>query len=532
MRAWFVAVLAASLLFVAHAEFFAGWLVDDAGISFAYARNLARGEGLVAQPGTEPVEGFTNLSWVLVLAIASLATGSSMATLARGLAVLSVVAGFALLARLLLRSGRRSGLAVTLVLAVSASSTAFVAWSMSGLENAFYVLTIALSVVATIWTADALESGERSAATRALATGTLLFLVATTRPDGVLFLFVPPFVWSVPRAAKTDREDRRASDGEGHSVGSALGAWWLGFALPWSLLTIGRLAYFGDVLPNTYYAKHGPGWAQAHSLLERLGAGLGGAVFLAGTLIGIAIGGGVARRLGLRLAGWRALPITETTLVCYSLVSALVLVALPSDWMPELRFGTPLLFLVPATVVTLMERGAGHQVATIAAALLLAGSVAYSSIHTPRFVSSPALPLSAIERLARDLDAASTAAGLDRPRILLPDIGGALWEDRFEVVDLAGLVDRSIALEGRRNLSAFRTDVIESRPPDLIWTHGYWSRTFDWEQMPGFGERYVRAWAEPGDPADAPRAALYLRRDHAASAERVAEAFRLARAGE
>ncbi|MGB0639809.1 MAG: hypothetical protein ACPGTU_10780, partial [Myxococcota bacterium] len=40
---------------------------DDAFISFRYAENLATGSGLVYNSG-EYVEGFTNLSWTLLLA--------------------------------------------------------------------------------------------------------------------------------------------------------------------------------------------------------------------------------------------------------------------------------------------------------------------------------------------------------------------------------------------------------------------------------------------------------------------------------
>src|SRR5262245_14911733 len=40
--------------------------VDDAFISFRYARNLANGNGLVFNPG-ERVEGYTNFLWTVVL---------------------------------------------------------------------------------------------------------------------------------------------------------------------------------------------------------------------------------------------------------------------------------------------------------------------------------------------------------------------------------------------------------------------------------------------------------------------------------
>src|SRR5215831_18915345 len=55
-------------LFLAHAWLLRDWLIDDAGISFAYARNLAAGHGLVAQPGSTPVEGFSNPLWTLLVA--------------------------------------------------------------------------------------------------------------------------------------------------------------------------------------------------------------------------------------------------------------------------------------------------------------------------------------------------------------------------------------------------------------------------------------------------------------------------------
>ncbi len=42
--------------------------VEDTYISFRYARNLAEGNGLVWNVGEKPVEGFTNLLWVVELA--------------------------------------------------------------------------------------------------------------------------------------------------------------------------------------------------------------------------------------------------------------------------------------------------------------------------------------------------------------------------------------------------------------------------------------------------------------------------------
>ena len=55
-----------------------GWLIDDAGISFAYARNLANGAGFVSQPGRVPVEGFSNPLWTLLLCSWKAAAATAM----------------------------------------------------------------------------------------------------------------------------------------------------------------------------------------------------------------------------------------------------------------------------------------------------------------------------------------------------------------------------------------------------------------------------------------------------------------------
>ena len=44
-------------------------LFDDAMISMRYAKNLADGNGLVWNPGEDPVEGFTNPLWVIFMAV-------------------------------------------------------------------------------------------------------------------------------------------------------------------------------------------------------------------------------------------------------------------------------------------------------------------------------------------------------------------------------------------------------------------------------------------------------------------------------
>lgn len=48
------------LILAGHIAFYGSWIVDDAGIVFAYARNWVEGFGLVAFPGDPQVEGYTS----------------------------------------------------------------------------------------------------------------------------------------------------------------------------------------------------------------------------------------------------------------------------------------------------------------------------------------------------------------------------------------------------------------------------------------------------------------------------------------
>ncbi len=66
---WLVAIGLPTLLVAAHALVYGLWLVDDAGITFAYARSIAAGAGPVLQPGAPPVEGYSNPAWLALLVL-------------------------------------------------------------------------------------------------------------------------------------------------------------------------------------------------------------------------------------------------------------------------------------------------------------------------------------------------------------------------------------------------------------------------------------------------------------------------------
>ncbi|MDD9943506.1 MAG: hypothetical protein OXU20_20870 [Myxococcales bacterium] len=205
--------------------------IDDAYISFRYARNLVEGHGLVWNAG-ERVEGITNLLWTLCIA-AGMALGAEAGTVAHAMSLLCGVGALVLCyatAREGLPERQRAaaGVAPWLLL----STVAFPIWARSGLEAPMVALWSALAA----W---ALVTERPWLATLAVS------LACLTRPDGILL--VPPLlVWGVadPREG-FKRMVRRAAP---HAAVVAL-----------ALVAISgfRFAYYGAPLPNTFYAKVG-----------------------------------------------------------------------------------------------------------------------------------------------------------------------------------------------------------------------------------------------------------------------------------
>lgn len=464
------AVLPACVLFVGHAALYGSWVVDDAGISYAYARNLAEGHGWVAQSGQLPIEGFSNALWVLLLAATHLVGLFDPVWAPKILSGLLVLLTFYLLAASWLDDERRRTLSAGLALATTAVATPFVVWCVSGLENALSTCLVGALVAISLKPS---RQG-RWEAREASAVGLVCFLLFLTRPDGILYLGVPPLLMGL-----WNREDVRKATG-------ALAA---SFFLPWMLWTSFRLAYFGDVFPNTYYAKRGPGWQEVGKLLERLGTWGGGLVFLA-AVTALGIGGIVlAVRLGRRLQRLRSLSPALTVLAAYFLTAYVAFEALPTDWMPEYRFGTALFLLGPFLVLEILTAWR-PKLAPVGAAALLLVSISYSARHSPDFRRAPTVPFDDVRNLSLALDGYADDLGIKRATVLLPDIGGSLWEDRFEVIDLAGLTDRTIGRTLRSDREAFLGYVRERRP-DLVWVHGHWRELTRFEDVPWFTEQYV-----------------------------------------
>lgn len=258
---WCVPAAAAVLLASRVRRLFDPYLiVDDAFISFRYADHLAHGLGLVYNAG-ERVEGYSNCLWTVLLA-AGARLGMDIVLLSIALALLAGLATASLLwvwsARLFEDrptargdadgpegNGAPGGLGTAgvtvlaalppLLYAANPSQARFV---FSGMETLLFGFLLAAAAWLLL---------TRNAP---LSSGLVFALAAMTRPEGAMYWLVAAVLLLLPGAAG------------GLDPGADQAARWrrarglvAGFVVPFGIYFVWRYHYYGDLLPNTFYAK-------------------------------------------------------------------------------------------------------------------------------------------------------------------------------------------------------------------------------------------------------------------------------------
>ncbi len=231
--------------------------IDDAFILYRYAENLAAGNGLVFNQG-ERVEGYSSLLFVLLLAAfeklgISTILGANLLNLAA--VVAAPAAAFALAWRLVPKQPASAGLAAGFLVA---TCDGLVNYGLLGMETAF---ASALCIVA-LW----LRWKDPPAR---LPSALLFGLLALTRPEGILY--VAGAVLPAMRRLDWKKDLRDIS---------------VALAFPFLQLLF-RLAYYRDLLPNTFHAKIWSGasrYVRGGDYLADYLHGLGFPLLLAGLL--------------------------------------------------------------------------------------------------------------------------------------------------------------------------------------------------------------------------------------------------------
>jgi len=319
VASWSLGLLAGGIVILLAME----WLlfpltVDDAYISYHYSNNLAQGHGLVWHPGGDPVEGYTNFLWVVILAV-FIKVGFDVVLIAKILGILFSLGSVVMMYQLVRRMNP-TGIGVMPALLLAASP-AFALWAVSGLETVLFIF-ILLVALHQYLIEDEIDMNKPQRYWSVV----WFMLLGMTRPEGALVFIVLTglrlFLWVKQGISRKQ-------------VFTYLG-WVFLIGSLCLVYFVGRWMYFGYPLPNTFYVK-------AQSGLSNIARQVG--VYLLPYALRLfpfiilavyAVGTGEKLQKGDLYIG--------AALMCFALLNLA-----SSDWMPGHRLAlpmTPLIFLL------------------------------------------------------------------------------------------------------------------------------------------------------------------------------------------
>lgn len=321
---------------ISHAFYYFVRVVDDAFITLRYAERLVDGLGLTYND-YERVEGFSNPTWLGLQSLLIL-LGINGVAATKFLSVFTYIGIFWAGNRFGKEVLALSGWARLLMSFLVATSAYIASWAMWGLETPLYI-ALMLVCMTELQMAVRLPSRKR---TVTLALSLVAFVM--TRPEAALYVVA----WTI-----------------GVLLIDARGKEWrvrLKTLLPAAALSAlilaglvgARVVYFGQILPQTYYAKQGAGfdlgklgslWGQGASLIEVALSLIG--VFACGALLLFSI-------RGAKMTGEAGSPqghegpvhqrIDESSssiLLMTLLANTIFVCGVRTDWMPNVRHLLP-----------------------------------------------------------------------------------------------------------------------------------------------------------------------------------------------
>jgi hypothetical protein len=223
-------------------------LFDDAMISMRYGKNLAEGHGLVWNRGEERVEGYTNLLWTIYMGALHLlpVAAAKISLLVQMTSALLLAVNLVFVKRVAEAISPGSRFVWLGSVLITAFYLPLNGWSLQGMEVGALALLVTVSAYGAV----------SSVKTRRFSPWPYFVLAAAmfVRPDmGVTFVALLGFM------LVKDRPNRRKHLAYG--IGLLLAAL--------TGQTIFRVAYYGEILPNSYYLK-----VTGFPLLFRLTRGL------------------------------------------------------------------------------------------------------------------------------------------------------------------------------------------------------------------------------------------------------------------
>lgn len=236
---------------------FPKWTVDDAYISIRYADNQAKYGELTWNPGEDPIEGYTGIVLPVILAI-FIKLGISPVFIGKIIGVISFFLGGCLL-HTIFRLLKVRDLSASLVLIMYFTAPFMFVHALSGLETMLFSASILLSVFLFFRNMMFTDSPKQTETVLIL----VLFVASLTRPEGVIMSACFLTALGIIRL-KSDRREF------GRYVLKAV----ILFILPGLIYFIWRWQYYGQILPNTFYAKGGLSFINKWSVLSLMQFGL------------------------------------------------------------------------------------------------------------------------------------------------------------------------------------------------------------------------------------------------------------------
>jgi arabinofuranosyltransferase len=392
--------------------------IDDAYITFRYARNLAEGAGLVYNPG-EWVLGTTAPLWAIVLGLGYRLGLTDLPWLAAVLSALCDAAS----AALLFRMSRRMGLppfAAALVGLAWALNPMSIGFASGGMETSLFVL-LALTALSL-----------SAASTRAWLAASVCGIATLVRPEGALLAtVVVGWTWFSNRK---------------QMPGAIIAA-----AVPMGLMGATLLLRYGSPLPNSVAAKqlaYQPAWPLENALALLVQAGLPGwSTYLLASVPGalglLACAVGLVTLIVLARRGLFCMQRNDVTWQPFAGFAALYIIFYVVVGVRGVRLFP--WYLVPIEPFYLLGAAAGltslraRHAAWLAAALVLWQAPAIDW-------RQPLLPLG--EDLAREqlyVAVGKQLAASMQPGAVVaaPEIGALGYSSNLRVLDTVGLVSPS-----------------------------------------------------------------------------------------
>ncbi len=419
----------AAPLFVLMALAYWPFKVDDAYISFVYAKNLVEGRGLTYNGLV--VEGYSNFLWTAILApFIGLHWDPLLA--ARGLSLVLACACLWLTNQLMRQMSPASHWPIRLLpLLTVALNAPFAAWTQGGLETHLFAFLITLFVYVESQPTRRIK----------LISPVVVLAAALTRPEGAL-LFPVLLVFRLAVQRQPWRQVLAAA---------------LLFAVPFGGYLAWRYFTYGYLVPNTAFLKLGPSPLAA----------LEGAEWMLGYLllrpiIAVLMGVGLLHLLRSRqiwAANWLLVSLTVGTVILFILYAG-------PDWMPHYRYLAP--------VVPLLSLFIAHSLAAFHRPPVRLGMVA---LNVAAILM--ALAMSAVFYLPLSPEFGRYTDGLiaggrwlrhnTRPddRIAVVDAGALAYYSSRPLIDILGLNNEHIAHTPNKS----DADYVLAQHPKIIQIH-------------------------------------------------------------